>query len=127
MHNLIIRNKDNDYLIRFKTLKTVVTRKHTNNFNKVINRLELHTNAVMIYLYKINTPINLDTLMKSRLKELKIYYKNNLNYLGRGLSKCSDKDKFNLNVGIKTAIKNIGNLDNELIEGINNVISNTVL
>ena len=127
MNSLIVRADDCNYLIRYQALKSVVTRKHTTKNGKVTNRLELHENSVVVYVYKINIQLNLDTLINANLKSIKTYYKNHLTYLGRGLSKCSDKDKFNKNIGIRTAISNIENLNALTAYDINQIILDTKL
>lgn len=109
MNSIVVEVTDSKYLVRYQVLKSVVSRKHTTKEGKVINRLELHSNSVVVYLYKIlhvhydifwNTEPNLKGLNKS-------INEGYLEYLGRGLSKCSDKDKFNKWLGIYYAVMNL--------------------
>ena len=127
MNSLIVREGNFKYLVRYQVLKSVVNRKHTTKQGKVTNRLELHANSVVVYLYGINSSINLDTLINANLKSIKTYYKDHLTYLGKGLSKCSDKDKFDKNIGITRAIINIENLDKNLAGVISHIILDTKL
>lgn len=121
MKSLIIELLDNKYLIRYKVLKSVVSRKHTTKEGKVVNRLEVHPNSVVVYLYQIlhvhydifwNTEPNIKGINKS-------IYQGYLKNLGKGLSKCSDKDRFNKNIGIICAVNNIENLNDQLKHNIN--------
>ena len=127
MNSLIVREGNFKYLVRYQVLKSVVNRKHTTKQGKVTNRLELHANSVVVYLYGINSSINLDTLINANLKSIKTNYQDHLTYLGRGLSKCSDKDKFDKNIGIRTAISNIENLNALTAYDINQIILDTKL
>ena len=128
MNSLIVKS-DKYYLVRYQMLKSVVSRKHTTKEGNVTNRLELHTNSVVVYLYQIlhvhydifwNNQPNLKGLNKS-------IHQGYLKYLGRGLSKCSDKDRFTKNLGLTIAIDNIPELDNLTAYNINKVIFNTKL
>lgn len=105
MNNLIIELSDNKYLIRYEVFKSVVSRKHTTKEGKVTNRLEIHPNSVVIYLYQASE-IPLLNMVKIDRKYMQVYSKY-FTYLGRGLSKCSDKDKFDVNIGILQALKNL--------------------
>lgn len=124
MNSLIVEVNNEKYLIRYKVLKSVVSRKHTIKEGKVINRLELHQNSVVVYLYKITWdnkfyPDNLRILNPPKIEINKDVKDGYLEYLGRGLSKCSDKDKFDKNIGIRTAICNMEGLTETLKYNLN--------
>ena len=133
MKNIIIEANDTKYLIRYKVIKSVVSRKHTvKSTGKVISRLEKHPVACEVYLYQINTTsevyignlLVLDLTRKQISQDVKDIW---LTYLGRGLSKCSDKDTFNLNTGIRCAISNIEDLDTSTKHNINYKLLNNEL
>ena len=125
MNSLIVEVNEDKYLIRYKVLKSVVSRKHTTKERKIINRLELHQHSVVVYLYKINCldETYLDMVTNLTKKNIsKDTEQGLLTYLGRGLSKCSDKDKFDTNLGIRVAISNIEKLNLNTKHDINNKI-----
>ena len=135
MNNIVVQVNNVKYLVRYQVLKSVVSRKHTTKEGKVITRNELHPNSVVVYLYQLKqNTINANTLLhlNTRKKLKEAIYHGALIYLGRGLSKCSDKDKFDKNKGIRQAIANIKELDSTefdvfLAHDINYRILNTKL
>jgi hypothetical protein len=130
MNSLIVEVGSDKYLIRYQVLKSVVSRKHTyyeykkvlNEYTEeieliqypvVTNRLEKHPNSCEVYLYSINNLPLLDVEVNDFSNPKKIKLRTKLGYLtclGKGLSKCSDKDKFDKNLGIRVAISNIESL-----------------
>ena len=129
MHSLIVEVNEDKYLIRYKVFKSVVSRKATKE-DKITQQLEKHPSSCEVYLYKIKllednyiNGLHLATYKKLK-KEERLQF---ISYLGRGLSKCSDKDKFDKNLGIRVAISNIENLDLNTKHNINNKILSTKL
>lgn len=118
MKNLVVQVADNKYLIRYKVLKSVVSRKHTTKEGKITNRLEKHPQGCEVHLYKIMNEYAISETAHYTRKEFKLYVKDHVTYLGRGLSKCSDKDKFNKLIGIQTAVSNIEDINTNLAKQI---------
>ena len=120
MNSLIIEVVNDKYLVRYQVLKSLVNRKHTTKEGKVINRLEKHPCSCEVFIYKVLNERLLPTLSHCVLTKIfctsSVKYGEML-YLGRGLSKCSDKDKFNKWLGIYYAVMNL-ELDTVLKEKI---------
>lgn len=117
MNSLIVEVNEDKYFIPNQVLKSVVSRKHTTKEKKIIQQLEKHPNSCEVYLYKINCldETYLDMVTNLSKKNIsKDTEQGLLTYLGRGLSKCSDKDKFDEHLGIRVAINNIEKLPNNL-------------
>lgn len=122
MNNLVIDTNHGKYLVRYQIFKSVVNRKHTTPEGKVINQLEKHPCSCEIYLYVlIDDTITVNTLLHlNTRKEIKeAVYHGAIVYLGRGLSKCSEKDKFNKKMGVTAAIYNaLKNTNNKLAHAL---------
>lgn len=123
MNNIVVEVDNVEYLVRYQILKSVVSRKHTTKEGKVIQQLEKHPTSCEVHLYKINiiSTIFKEAVTRFPYKHIKrqVNKYNTLTYLGRGLSKCSDKDKFDRITGIRMAICNINGLSESLKYDIN--------
>ena len=129
MNNLIVDISDKTYIVRYQILKSAVIRKHTTKEGNRFYRWEKHPTSCEVHLYQILSVKTYDIFCNKypTRKELnKSVYEGYLKYIGRGLSKCSDKDIFDKPMAIMIAVNNIKNIDKVICNEINKSILNQI-